>query len=102
LEKISGDFAIVSVALQVETAEDRRCLSLGIGLGGVGVAPLKPAGVEAFLLGKKIDDQVIQEASELLENEIDPLSDQRGSAEYKRRVSKVVFRRTLRGVLSGG
>lgn len=101
LEKITGDFAIVSVALQVETGEDRRCLSIGIGLGGVGVAPLKPAGVESFLLGKKIDDQVIQDASELLENEIDPLSDQRGSAEYKRRVSKVVFRRTLKGVLSG-
>jgi carbon-monoxide dehydrogenase medium subunit len=99
LEKITGDFAIVSVALQMETGRDGRCRQIGIGLGGVGVAPLKPARVESFLLEKQIDQQIIQNASDLLDDEIDPLSDQRGSADYKRRVLKVVFRRTLTAAL---
>ncbi|MGH7834246.1 MAG: FAD binding domain-containing protein [Candidatus Binatia bacterium] len=95
LERVAGDFAIVSVAVQLATDEDGRCRAIGIGLGGVGATPLKPAETEAFLVGKTLDSRVIQDACEMLESQVDPISDQRGSADYKRRVVKAVFRRTL-------
>jgi carbon-monoxide dehydrogenase medium subunit len=95
LERVAGDFAIVSVAVQLATDQAGRCGAIGIGLGGVGATPLKPVAVEAFIARKTIDSRVIQDACEMLESQVDPISDQRGSAEYKRRVLKVIFKRTL-------
>lgn len=99
LERITGDFAIVSVALQIGLDNAGRCREIGIGLGGVGVTPVKPARVESFLLGKRIDPPTITEACNMLDEAIDPLSDQRGSAAYKRQVLKPVFSRTVNAAL---
>ena len=99
LERITGDFAIVSVALQIGLDNAGQCSEIGIGLGGVGVTPVKPAQVESFLLGKRIDRSTIAEACKMLDEAIDPLSDQRGSAAYKRRVLKPVFSRALNAML---
>jgi carbon-monoxide dehydrogenase medium subunit len=99
LERITGDFAIVSVALQIGLDNTGRCDGVGIGLGGVGVTPIKPAQIESFLLGKRIDPPTIAEACKMLDEAIDPLSDQRGSAAYKRRVLKPVFSRALNAAL---
>jgi carbon-monoxide dehydrogenase medium subunit len=95
LERVAGDFAIVSVAVQLAREKDGRCRAIGIGLGGVGATPLKPVDVEAFLVGKTFDPRVVQDACEMLESRVDPISDQRGSDDYKRRVLKVCFKRTL-------
>jgi carbon-monoxide dehydrogenase medium subunit len=95
LERIAGDFAVASVAVQLTLDQHGRCSAVGIGLGGVGATPLKPVEVEAFLLGKTIDTRVVQDACEMLGPRIDPISDQRGSADYKTRVLKVLFKRTL-------
>jgi carbon-monoxide dehydrogenase medium subunit len=95
LERVAGDFAIVSVAVQLARDEESRCRAIGIGLGGVGATPLKPVEVEAFLVGKTLDSRVIQDACDMLESRVDPISDQRGSADYKRRVLKAIFKRTL-------
>jgi carbon-monoxide dehydrogenase medium subunit len=99
LERVAGDFAIVSVAVQLAMDQAGRCQAIGIGLGGVGATPLKPVAVEAFIAGKTVDSRVIQDGCEMLESEVDPISDQRGSADYKRRVLKTVFKRTLERVL---
>jgi xanthine dehydrogenase small subunit len=37
----------------------------------------------AFFKGKKIDEEIIQEAIEIARGEISPISDARGSKEYK-------------------
>ena len=95
LERVSGDFAIASVALQIKIDAGDVCRAIGIGLGGVAVTPRKPVSVEAFLLGNKLSPTVLDEACHLLDGEIDPLSDQRGPADYKRQVAKVLFRRSL-------
>lgn len=95
LERVSGDFAIASVALQIKIDAGDTCRAIGIGLGGVGVTPRKPVFLEAFLLGNQIGPGVLDEACRLLDDELDPLSDQRGPADYKRQVVKVLFRRSL-------
>ena len=50
-------------------------------------------------LGKEITSALIREASETLVDEIDPLTDFRGSAEYKSDMSVVFARRALEQVL---
>ncbi len=96
LERVAGDFAIVSVALQINLDKNHVCRSIGIGLGGAGVTPLKPFSVENLLLGKTISSDIIERAGDLVLEEVDPLTDLRGSADYKKKVLKVLLKRALR------
>jgi xanthine dehydrogenase small subunit len=45
-----------------------------------------------FLRGKEINETTISEANEILQTEISPISDVRGSAEYKRLLARQLFR----------
>ena len=95
LERTAGDFAIVSVAVQMTLDRNRVCRDVGIGMGGAGVTPLKPFSVEKLLLNKTLSPDVVDEACRLISEEADPLDDLRGSAEYKKKVLKVSFKRAL-------
>jgi xanthine dehydrogenase small subunit len=55
----------------------------GISAGGVGPVPLFLEKTSAFLKGKKMDDRVVTESIEIMKTEISPISDARGSKEYK-------------------
>jgi carbon-monoxide dehydrogenase medium subunit len=48
---------------------------------------------EAVLRGKSIDDATVQKMGEVAATECDPMDDNRGSAEYKREMVKVLVRR---------
>jgi xanthine dehydrogenase small subunit len=58
-------------------------VNAGISAGGVGPIPMYLQKASAFLTGKKIDDALIQEVVALAQTEISPISDARGSKEYK-------------------
>ena len=45
-----------------------------------------------FLIDKKIEPQLIDDALQVLESEISPISDVRGSAEYKRLLIEQLFK----------
>ena len=94
LERRAGDFAVVGVAVQV-TVEDRICKDIGIGLAGAGATPIKPAAAEAALRGGKLDEASIAEAARCIDQAIDPPTDTRASAEYRREMVGVFFRRAL-------
>ena len=95
LERRPGDFAIGSVAVQVRWSEGNVCEEAGIGLGGLGPKPHNAADAEAFLGGKALEDSVIDEAAQLVREATSPSADIRGSAEYKREMARVLFRRAM-------
>ena len=43
------------------------------------------------MVGKTIDSQTVVEAAEILQTEISPISDVRGTSEYKRLLAKQLF-----------
>lgn len=98
LEKVAGDFAIASVAVQLSIDNDHRCRSVGVGLGGVGVTPVKAVSIENLLLGNPLTSDLIEEAGRLVSQEVSPLSDLRGSEDYKRKIVGVILKRALRSV----
>ncbi len=55
----------------------------GISAGGVGPVPMYLPKSSAFLKGKQISEELIQEVVEITKSEISPISDARGSKEYK-------------------
>ncbi|MFA5833284.1 MAG: FAD binding domain-containing protein [Bacteroidota bacterium] len=86
-EKVSRrqylDIASVNTTMVVELS-GHRFSNCGISAGGVGPIPLFLTKTTEFLKNKIIDIETIGEALEIVQTEIHPISDARGSAEYKR------------------
>ena len=95
LERIAGDFAVASVALQTDIDKDGVCRDIGIGLGGAGDCPLKATTAEDILRGQKLSVELIERAGQAVQACASPISDLRGSAEYKIEVLKVIFGRAI-------
>jgi xanthine dehydrogenase small subunit len=60
--------------------------------GGVAPIPLYLKETSAFLSGRAISEETITAANEIMQSEISPISDVRGSAEYKRLLLRQLFR----------
>ena len=94
LERKIGDFATVGVAVQVELANGTIGRA-GIGLTGVGSKNIQATEAEQALAGAEPTDEAFANAGRLAAAVADPVSDVRGSAEYKRHVVDVYVRRGL-------
>ena len=95
LPRTEDDYATVSVAVRLGVDADGTCKDIRIGLGALGVTPLRAKAVESALLGQKLTAESIREASALVRDEVDPLDDVRGSAGYKREMARVWTERTI-------
>ena len=71
----------------------RKIQDFRIALGGVAATPIRLAKTEKFLNGAKLDASTVERAAELVQSEIEPLSDVRGSAAFRRVLVDNVFRR---------
>ena len=90
-----NDFAVVSVACTGEQDDAGQWNGIQVGLGGVaGTAVLAPA-VGEQLSGTALDDDAIRAASQAVLEVIDPASDIRASAEYRRFLAPVYVQRAL-------
>jgi len=85
-EKVSKrthlDIASVNSAIRLKMNGD-VIADAGLSAGGVGPVPMYLEKTSSFLKGKKITEQVIAEAIEVMKTEISPISDARGTKEYK-------------------
>jgi len=88
------DIAVVGVASQL-TIQNGRCTRARIALGAVAPVPLRAHKAEERLEQQAITPQLIEEASKLAVEAASPISDQRGSAEFRRHLVAVLTRRTL-------
>ncbi|HEV8283994.1 MAG TPA: molybdopterin cofactor-binding domain-containing protein [Chitinophagaceae bacterium] len=86
-EKVSKrtclDIASVNTAVSMMMDGD-KIIKAGVSAGGVAPIPLYLQKTSDFLIGKTISEGLIREAIEIAQGEISPISDARGSAEYKR------------------
>lgn len=88
------DIAVVGVAAQLTIAEG-RCVKARIALAAVAPVPLRARQAEARLEGEAVTPALIEEAAQLAVEASSPISDQRGSAEFRRHLVRVLTRRTL-------
>lgn len=77
------DIASVNTAIYL-VKENKHLKSVSISAGGVSPYPLLLESTSNYLTGKEITIQTINEAFEFTKKEISPISDVRGSEEYKR------------------
>ena len=90
-EKVSKrkclDIATVNTAIRIRRVDD-RVAEVGLAVGGVAPIPLELKATADFLLGREIDRETVEEALEVAQSEISPISDVRGSADYKRLLTR--------------
>lgn len=95
LERVAGDFAIASAAVQITLDKDGACSQIGIGVTGAHSVPTKGVAVEILLRGKKITRDLIADAGQLIQEGAEPIEDMRGSAAYKKKVLGAILRRAI-------
>lgn len=78
LARVSGDYAIVSVAIVLTHAGAMR-----VAVGACGPKPLCSTAADA-LLSRSRSEAAVEEAARMLVDLADPVDDVRGSAEYRR------------------
>jgi carbon-monoxide dehydrogenase medium subunit len=91
-----GDFALAAAAVFYD--EDARGCASNAHVGVIGVAdrPLRLAGVEALLNGRKIDEAAIAQADAATAAAVDPPDDIHGTADYRRALAGTMVERALR------
>jgi CO/xanthine dehydrogenase FAD-binding subunit len=89
------DISLVNVAAGVHTDANGVCVWARIALGAAAPMPLRAPKAESLLAGRKLDAALIRQASELASKEVDPVTDARASAEYRREMSRVLAKRAL-------
>ena len=86
-EKVSKrtnlDIASVNTALKI-SMQGNIITTAGLAAGGVGPVPAYLSASSDFLIGKEISAQLINELIAIAQTEISPISDARGTAQYKR------------------
>ncbi len=85
------DIASVNTACQVQYKADDSVEYIYLAAGGVAPFPKYLAATAAFLKGKKISAEVLKEAIAIMNTEIAPISDARGTAGYKRLLLRQLF-----------
>lgn len=88
------DIAVVGVGSYVVLDGD-TCSAARIGLGAVAARPLLAKEAGAALVGKPLDDAAIDAAAKLAQAAASPISDMRGTAEFRTHLVGVLTRRTL-------
>ncbi|QKG80068.1 FAD binding domain-containing protein [Tenuifilum thalassicum] len=101
-EKVSKrkylDIASVNTALLIEF-DNGVITKCRLSAGGVAPYPLYLEKTSTFMNGNPINKDTIANALELIDNEISPISDIRGTAEYKRLLLKQLFKAHLQKVV---
>ncbi len=98
LKRKTGDWATAAAAVQL-TLDGDTCTAFSLGLTNVAATALVVKTAQALLMGKVIDDALVEQAAQQAMEACDPVEDLRGSVEYKTRMAGEMTRRAIRQAL---
>ena len=90
------DIAIVGVGVRIGLDADGAVNKARIALGAVAPRSIRMKDAEVYLLGRKLDDETVETAARMAADAIRPISDQRGSAEYRKEMVYVGLKHMIR------
>ena len=90
------DIAVVGAGVAVQLDESRsKFVAARVALGAVAPTPLYIPEAGAALVGKPVNATTIAEAAKIAQAAARPISDMRGTAEYRKHLSAVMARRAI-------
>jgi CO/xanthine dehydrogenase FAD-binding subunit len=85
------EIALVNLCVSMVIDEDSRCSQIRIAMGAVAPTPVRARTAERVLRGERITPSHIEKAAEAAVDEARPISDIRGSADYRRKMVGVLL-----------
>ncbi len=90
------DIAVVGIGTSVElNAEGDKFKNVNVALASVAPTPIFVREISEFLSGKEVNDENIEKAGQLAKEASSPISDMRGTAEYRQHLCSVLTKRSL-------
>jgi carbon-monoxide dehydrogenase medium subunit len=90
------DKPCVGVCVRVSLGIDKKsCESVRIALGCVGPTPIRARNAEGILTGKPLSADLVERSAVAAAEECNPLSDLRGSEQFKRGIVRVLVKRAV-------
>ncbi len=96
LETNANDLAILNLAISISLDNSGACAGVrAFAGGGVGEAPVRLPSAEQALQGSRLDDGILADAGKAAMLDVDPISDHRASADYRKAMTGVLMQRAL-------
>lgn len=89
------DIAVAGAGADVELNEDGTCRDVRVVLGAVAPTAVVVAGAAAALVGKRLDEGALEALDSAAQVVCRPISDKRGTVEYRTRIAGVLARRAV-------
>jgi aerobic carbon-monoxide dehydrogenase medium subunit len=96
IERKVGDYATCAAAVQISLNADGTIREAGIAITAAGPIAMRVAAAEAMLVGQRPTAELIREAAAEAPKIASPNADQRGSAEYKKDMTRVLVGRGIK------
>jgi carbon-monoxide dehydrogenase medium subunit len=100
IERKVGDYATCAAAVQLSLADDGTIREAGIAFTAAGPKATRVSAAEAMLRGQKPTLELLRAAAAEAPKIADPTADLRGSAEYKKDMTRVLVLRGLQQSLA--
>jgi carbon-monoxide dehydrogenase medium subunit len=97
-----NDFAVLSVVATGDRGPDGRWYDVRVALGGVADTPVLATAAGGLLTGTELTDADLAAAAEAVMEVVDPPTDIRASAEYRRHLVPIHVRRVLAELRTAG
>jgi len=89
------DISTLNFAGSVGFDRKGRVEKIRLAMGGIAPYPMRLKKVENFLEGKELNSAVLSQSAQILQEEISPISDLRGSSTFRRILAERYFREFL-------
>jgi len=101
IKRTSISASTVNLAIALDMDKDERIKLARIALGAVAPTPLRIYDAEKYLTGKILSDQAILDTSKIVKDNVKPITDVRGTAEYRRHASGALVELALKKIKRG-
>lgn len=90
------DIAVAGAGVKLTLDKDGTCTDARVGIGAVAPTPLLVPEAAGALIGSKVDDAALEAAAAASSAAANPITDRRGTAEFRRHIVGVLTKRAAR------
>jgi len=91
ITRVGADISKISCAVALERQGD-ICASCKIAMGAVAPVPMRIDQANRIVIGKKVDASLVEEMGKKVSEEINPITDIRSTAEYRRKTAAILLK----------
>ena len=93
-KRYEDDISTIMAAISLKL-NNQKIIDSKLAFGGVAEIPMRATKTEAFLIDKRIDDLSFDDINSIIDSEINPISDVRGSKSYRKSMAKNLIKKAI-------